>query len=162
MYDVTELLLRLVAIENEASAALLPGLLVNAQPLWFWQGEASPYWINRIATIGDDPETTGDEGSIDAVVAEMGLIYGEPGAGFEAEIETKVNTVLPQLLVLLRQRYWLQSAGTYVAPMLYLNQCRISLASNLTEFPPTPAGARRVGILFRAVCQFIYAVEQDY
>lgn len=161
MYDVNELIARLVAIEQEASAALLIGQQVNAVPLWFYTQEGTPYWVNRTAQIGDDQQTAGDEGSIDSVTVEMGLIYGEVTAGFDGEVETTVNEILPGLVAFLRQRVRLQST-TYSNSMNYLYGCHISLTSNLTEFPPTPAGARRIGILFRASCQFYVPVEQDY
>lgn len=160
MYDVNELLARLVAIELEAMAALLPDQAAWSKPAWFWQSEGTPYWINRVATIGDDPQTIGDEGSQDSVTAEMGLIYGEVSAGFDYEVETAVNEVLPTLTAYLRKRLWLTSAA-YPTRMNWLHGAYISLASNLTEFPPTPAGARRIGILFRAACQFYVPVEQD-
>lgn len=160
MYDANELLARLVAIELEAMAALLPNQETWTKPAWFWQSEGTPYWINRLATIGDDPQTIGDEGNYDNVTAEMGLIYGEVSAGFDYEVETAVNEILPGLTAFLRKRAWLTSAS-YPARMNYLSECHISLASNLTEFPPTPAGARRIGILFRAACQFYVPVEQD-
>jgi hypothetical protein len=161
MFDVTELLARLVAIEQEDTPAIIGLPTVDAVPQWLYAQERTPFWINRVVTISDDTETVGDEGSLDAVIGEMGLIYGEPTAGIDAEVETAINALLPDLLLVLRKRLWLQSAA-YPTPMAWLNQCRISLASNLTEFPPTPVGARRMGVLFRAHCQFFYPVEQDY
>lgn len=165
MYDANELLARLVAIETEAITALLPAQTAYAKPLWFWQAEGTPYWINRVAQIGDDPQTIGDEGSLDNVISEMGLIYGEVSAGFDFETETAVNDLLPDLTAYLRKRVWLTSAAAatydYSTRMKYLHGAYISLASNLTEFPATPSGARRIGILFRAACQFYVPVEQD-
>lgn len=162
--DVTDLLNRHCALEQEALASLSPSVYGDALPRWVYAQERTPYWMNRIVTM--EPELAydadaGEEATVEVLTVEMQLVYAPIQSGMDGEVEAALNVALPQMVAYFRRRAWLQTSA-YSEPMPYLRSAVITLASGATPLPATPDGGQRIGLLFRSRCEFITPLDQEY
>lgn len=168
--DVPELLDRMCTLQIEAVASIqgFGGLAVEAFPAWLVASAQTPYWINRIGALTEVEEpgrdSVGDEGSVDQIIVESGLIWGTATEGVGDEAEARLNAVLYPIVRYFRRRILLKTdpSGNYPDGMRWLSYAQLTLGSGLTQFPPIAGGTIRIGSLFRTKCSFIIGTDQAY
>lgn len=112
---INDILLRLVAIEKEATLTAV-GKTVDAKPFFFFAGEAPPYWTNRLATnpIADDGSEVED---VLTPIFIARLVVGHVTSGMEGERETELYEILPVASKLINERELLQSTTYPTRPL---------------------------------------------
>lgn len=104
MYDLTEALTRLAAMQEEAIAGS------DAKPYWPYVQEAMPYWWNRIngMTVRTDLAADAD---IDVYTVEMGLVVAHLTEGYDGERGDKVTGYIVDVLEHVAEHPLLTSAA---------------------------------------------------
>lgn len=111
---VNDMLLRLVAIEKEASTALF-GRSYDAYPYFFVAAEKAPYWTNRLASL----PITDDGSEVEDVYAPVFIarvIMGNVTSGMKGEREYELYELIPYFVEYVNARELLQSAAYPARP----------------------------------------------
>lgn len=163
--SVTDLKLRLCAIEREALAALTPTVLSTAYPRWTAKHDGDmPYWINRVfsfGTVEGYDADYGEELSLYEYMVATRLVVAHATAEYEGEVSEALDEYLPQVVEYTDSRELLQSAS-YLTPMPYLIRASFAQGVGFTLFSPSPGGVQQVGADFQWRCQFNRKLIQAY
>jgi hypothetical protein len=162
---VTDLKLRLCAIEMEALAAMTPSTSSTAYPRWTAKHDGEyPYWINRVFSLaaveGYDVDY-GEEMSVYEYVIATRLVVAHVTAEYEGEVSEALDEYLPQVVEYADSRELLQS-DSYSTPMPYLIRASFAQGVGFNIFSPSPGGVQQLGAEFQWRCQFNRKLTQAY
>lgn len=159
--DTTELLARVCAIEQEATAAL--GIVSDAVPRWQYQQEKTSYFRNRIVSVQLVTDAGDDGQEVDTYRYTIGSAfhYANVSAGYDGENDEALLTVIPQIIQYFDERETLQSAA-YPVGMAWLRYAFFQSAEGYVNWPYGAAGGLQMGAAFTFTCVFDKYIEQMY
>lgn len=159
--NTAELLARICAIEEEATAAI--GITSHAFNRWQIQSETVPYWRNNLQRIQLDTSTGADGQEVDTYRYSVASAFhlAEVTAGYDGEKDALLVTVLPQIIQYFDEREVLQSAA-YPVGMAFLRLSYFEAADGYVNFPYSAAGGIHLGALFQWTCIFDRLIQQVY
>ncbi len=154
--NLNETLDRIVLIEKEALAALIPTVTAKAVPRFFHTEESFPYWTNRIASsvFGD----AGEELDEDNYTLVARLVIAHITSGYKGQPENSLYIYVPQFKTYLHAREGLQTDQSSDPDLRdeqdFLIRARIVSTTGLRVFENAGIQALQVGTEFNILCEF--------
>lgn len=159
--NVEELMLRMVAQEKEAMAALSPAVIVDAVPLFVWAQEAFPYFTNRLGTITVAQDEDSEDFDVYTYEVTLRLVIGHVTEGYKGETDTRLQRWIPHLIKFFNERELLQSAA-YPLALDALTRARVASCTGFAVFANSIVGSQQVGTEITVRCEFEEPIEQQY
>lgn len=156
--DVAALVDRIIAIEQEAFAALVPARTVDAVNHFFHEQEVFPYLTHRLGAVTVDGDS--EEQDVYTVQIIARVVIGQLTAGYRGQPTDELYSYLPHLMDTLNRRVRLQSAA-YPVAMPDLIEARVGSASGFGVFGRGD-GTGQVGSDITITCSLINTLGQDY
>ncbi len=162
--DIAGCMDRIVAIEKEAMAALIPAVTADAVSYYWHTQERFPYFTNRVGSItlesglGGD-EDYGEEEEVALYDIIIRLVVMHVSGGVKGEYEDKLSTYIPHLITYFNARELLQSAS-YLTPPANLIRARIVASTGLAFFDEL--GYKQMSAEFTLRLEFTEDIEQAY
>lgn len=159
--NTSELLARICAIEEEATAAI--GVTSKAVPRWLYQQEQTPYWRNRIGNVQlvTDASDDGQEFDVYRYTVETVLHYANASAGYNGEMDEAILAAFPQIIQVMDEREVLQSAA-YPVGMAFLRYAYFQAGQGYLTLPYGAAGGVQIGSAFTWTIVFDKQILQAY
>jgi len=159
--DIPELMLRVVALEKEAMATVLPAeKTCNAVPYFIYSQDSYPYFTNRDGagvSVNDDTE----EFDHDTYTVIMRLIIGHVTEGYVGELETTLHTYIPTVKTYINSRGGLQSTA-YPEALVGIRYARIINWTGLRVWQTAGISVLQMGTEFTLHCELDEQIIQAY
>lgn len=161
MVDLTDILNRICALEQEGMLAASPSVGCKAVPRFIYTQEDFPYWTNRVAQM------TADDDSQDFRVYEYDitarLVIGHVTQGYRGQNDALLQAWLPHMIQWFDERELLQSTTYADAPETPLLRATVVGMLGFREFMNNSIGQTiQVGAEITIRCRFEEAITQAY
>lgn len=164
--NITELMSRVVALEKEAMATVLPaGQVCGAVPYFIYSQDTYPYFTNRDGAGTSVNDNGGgdisEELDHDTYTVIMRLIIGHVTEGYVGDLETTLHSYIPTVKTYFNSRGGLQSA-TYPDALVGIRYARIINWTGLRVWQTAGINALQMGNEFTLHCELDEQIIQAY
>ena len=160
--DIPELMLRVVALEVEAMATVLPAEKVcGAVPFFIYAQDTFPYFTNRDGAGTSTNDEGGEEFDHDIYTVIMRLIIGHVTEGYIGDLETTLHSYIPTVKTYFNSRGGLQSA-TYANALVGIRYARIINWTGLRVWQTSGINALQMGTEFTLHCELDEEIVQAF